>query len=309
MDDNIIHAPSNTVNRFNLPCGTTEESDMYGFSVISNFLQQRSSHAIGCLRQMCADENWNNDESINLMAAAYGINGDCQYKYSLFNNPFIGRELNFDHLSLKADQGVLFAQRLVLRGTASFQTNQFHESAKNFQEAVRFDPGSIVGYIGLTKVLLALGDRAGARRACATALDLAGDDALLHGELDSLQQQLSQRDTLQNIEVPSSSSARSVHKADDRVSSPTGVSFLEKLRQSLSAQSLPARMLVADPRLSADKSAHLHLSARSSSDSSEEDDDREHKKRRKSDKHGKKQHKEHKKDKKKKKHKKHRRDS
>lgn len=121
-------------------CIVEEESDMYGFSLISQRddgrERGRGQAQTNILAELMKDENWNNPGAVCLMCRAYQI--DDTYDSIAFGNAF--RATKDTYKTLKAEQHAMFAERYYTEGMVSKGRGLFIEGVKSFSDALLYNP-------------------------------------------------------------------------------------------------------------------------------------------------------------------------
>ncbi len=122
-------------------CVVEEESDMYGFSLISqgnaasNGERQSSSSTKGILYNLMKDQNWNNPGNVCLMCRAYQI--DETYQSVVFGQT-LGTS-GSTYLVLKSQQHIMFSDRYYSEGVACKSRGLWSESIKSLSDALVYN--------------------------------------------------------------------------------------------------------------------------------------------------------------------------
>jgi len=122
-------------------CVVEEESDMYGFSLISQSNaasrdeRQSSSSTRGILSYMMKDQNWNNPGNVCLMCQAYQI--DETYRSVIFGQT-LGTS-GSTYLVLKSQQHYMFSDRYYSEGVAYKSRGLWSESIKSLSDALVYN--------------------------------------------------------------------------------------------------------------------------------------------------------------------------
>jgi len=128
-------------------CNVDEESDMYGFSLIS---QREDRRELGrgqtqttTLAMLKMDQNWNNPGAVCLMCRAYQL--DDTYHSVAFGNAF--RATQDTYKTLKSEQHAMFAERYYAEGVVAKGRGLFIESVKSFSDALLYRPDHVLARI------------------------------------------------------------------------------------------------------------------------------------------------------------------
>ena len=144
-------------------CAVEEESDMYGFSLLSHGYGERhaSSSTKGTLTNLMMDQNWNNPGNVCLMCRAYQI--DDTYRSVVFGQT-LGAS-GSTYLALKSQQHHMFSDRYYAEGVAYKSRGLWSESIKSLSDALVYNANHLIArmeradsYFRQNKKLEALSD-------------------------------------------------------------------------------------------------------------------------------------------------------
>eukprot|EP01032_Pedospumella_encystans_P009259 gene9259-10917_t len=126
-------------------CAVEEESDMYGFSLLSHGNSERhaSSSTKGTLSNLMTDQNWNNPGNVCLMCRAYQI--DDTYRSVVFGQT-LGAS-GSTYLVLKSQQHHMFSDRYYAEGVAYKSRGLWSESIKSLSDALVYNANHLVARI------------------------------------------------------------------------------------------------------------------------------------------------------------------
>ena len=126
-------------------CAVEEESDMYGFSLLSHGNSERhaSSSTKGKLSNLMTDQNWNNPGNVCLMCRAYQI--DDTYRSVVFGET-LGAS-GSTYLVLKSQQHHMFSDRYYAEGVAYKSRGLWSESIKSLSDALVYNANHLLARI------------------------------------------------------------------------------------------------------------------------------------------------------------------
>ena len=126
-------------------CAVEEESDMYGFSLLSHGNSERhaSSSTKGKLSNLMTDQNWNNPGNVCLMCRAYQI--DDTYRSVVFGQT-LGAS-GSTYLVLKSQQHHMFSDRYYAEGVAYKSRGLWSESIKSLSDALVYNANHLLARI------------------------------------------------------------------------------------------------------------------------------------------------------------------
>ncbi len=213
-----------------------EEADYYGFSLTKTFtdyniMSTDNTISNTLMHRMQSDENWNNPESIALMSRVYRINDTYA---TLIPQTTVNE---FDYQSIKLEQNKMFSNRFLERGNISFKEGQYADAVKYFSEAVRYNSKSITALIRKATALSLVGDITGSKRDLQQAQRMLADcDVKERSECAADLAALAER--IRFLDVGSKATLDKVTATNTaaisiRPEKASGISFLEKLQQSL----------------------------------------------------------------------------
>lgn len=122
----------------NKECCVEEESDLYGFSLISeheNVKMNGNRTRIRLLVKLMDDQNWNNPGAVSLMCRAYQL--DNTFESVVFGSALY--EVKGTYLTVKADQHLMFADRYYTEGLVLKNKGLVAESVKPFSDALLYN--------------------------------------------------------------------------------------------------------------------------------------------------------------------------
>ena len=150
---------------------------MYGFSWVSS----KSSRSVN--DQITQDENWWNSASVSLMGDAFGLDYKDYFKTSYPAAKDFGRRTIGQ---LREEQQAVWCKQTLAYADSLAEKGKYEESIRQYTEALKYDPFSILALVRMAQALEALGRFDSAISRYKEALNLEPENSQVIGLMQRL---------------------------------------------------------------------------------------------------------------------------